>query len=81
MNAQSNHPSSDTTDPQFLGPEAGQQADGEEQGQSQMDANGSELHRYFSIARGALISVRSNGVTLSLSVVNMLQTLDASSPS
>ncbi len=31
MNAQSNHPSIDTTDPQFLGPEAGQQADGEEQ--------------------------------------------------
>ena len=31
MNAQSNHPSNDTTDPQFLGPEAGQQADGEEQ--------------------------------------------------
>ena len=31
MNAQSNHPSNDTTDPQFLGPEAGQQAGGEEQ--------------------------------------------------
>ena len=35
MNAQSNHPistsTSDTTDPQFLGPEAGQQAEGEEQ--------------------------------------------------
>ena len=31
MNAQSNHPSNDTTDPLFLGPEAGQQADGEEQ--------------------------------------------------
>ena len=28
MNAQSNHPSNDTTDPQFLGPEAGQQAGG-----------------------------------------------------
>jgi N-terminal domain of anti-restriction factor ArdC len=27
MNAQSNHPINDTTDPQFLGPEAGQQAD------------------------------------------------------
>jgi N-terminal domain of anti-restriction factor ArdC len=27
MNAQSNHPISDTNDPQFLGPEAGQQAD------------------------------------------------------
>ena len=31
MNAQSNHPINDTTDPQFLGPEAGQQAGGEEQ--------------------------------------------------
>ena len=31
MNAQSNHPSNDTTDPQFLGPEAGQQTGGEEQ--------------------------------------------------
>ena len=31
MNAQSNHPITDTTDPQFLGPEAGQQAGGEEQ--------------------------------------------------
>ena len=28
MNAQSNHPSNDTNDPQFLGPEAGQQAGG-----------------------------------------------------
>ena len=68
MNAQSNHPINDTTDPQFLGPEAGQQAGGKAGGESQsgseLDANGSELHRYFSIARGALISVRSNGVTL-----------------
>ena len=63
MNAQSNHPSNDTTDPQFLGPEAGQQAGGESQHGNELDANGSELHRYFSIARGALISVRSNGVT------------------
>ena len=31
MNAQSNHPSNDTTDPQFLGPEAGQQAGGFEE--------------------------------------------------
>ncbi len=66
MNAQSNHPINDTTDPQFLGPEAGQQAGGKAGGESgsELDANGSELHRYFSIARGALISVRSNGVTL-----------------
>ena len=64
MNAQSNHPINDTTDPQFLGPEAGQQAGGEGQGVSEMDANGAELHRYFSVARGALISIRSNGVTL-----------------
>ena len=64
MNAQSNHPSNDTTDPQFLGPEAGQQAGGETHTRSELDANGSELHRYFSVARGALISVRSNGVTL-----------------
>ena len=28
MNAQTNHPINDTTDPQFLGPEAGQQAEG-----------------------------------------------------
>ena len=64
MNAQSNHPTNDTTDPQFLGPEAGQQAGGEEQGGSELDSQGAELHRYFSIARGALISVRSDGVTL-----------------
>ena len=64
MNAQSNHPSNDTTDPLFLGPEAGQQAGGKGQCVNEMDANGTELHRYFSVARGALISVRSNGVTL-----------------
>ena len=68
MNAQSNHPirtsTTRTTDPQFLGPEAGQQAGGETHTRSELDANGSELHRYFSVARGALISVRSNGVTL-----------------
>ena len=68
MNAQSNHPirtsQTRTTDPQFLGPEAGQQAGGEGQRVNELDANGTELHRYFSVARGALISVRSNGVTL-----------------
>ena len=64
MNAQSNQPSNDTTDPRFLGPEAGQRAGGEEQSSSKLDSNGSELHRFFSIARGALISVRSNGVTI-----------------
>ena len=72
MNAQTNHPINNTTDPLFLGPEAGQQANGkaegtacgEEQCPSERDANGAELHRYFSIARAALISVRSNGVTL-----------------
>ena len=64
MNAQSNHPINDTTDPLFLGPEAGQQAGGESHTRSELDASGSELHRYFSVARGALISVRSNGVTL-----------------
>ena len=64
MNAQSNHPSNDITDPQFLGPEAGQQAGVEGHRRSALDANGSELHRYFSVARGALISVRLNGVTL-----------------
>ena len=31
MNAQSNHSTNDTTDPQFLGPEAGQQAGGFEE--------------------------------------------------
>ena len=74
MNAQSNHPirpsTTRTTDPQFLGPEAGQQAGVEGQDVSEMDANGSELHRYFSVARGALISVRSNGVTLCRQVDN-----------
>jgi hypothetical protein len=30
MNAQTNHPSNDTTDPHFLGPKAGQQAGMEE---------------------------------------------------
>ena len=64
MNTQSNHPINDTTDPQFLGPEAGQQAGGEAPCENELEANGLELHRYFSIARGALISVRSNGVTL-----------------
>ena len=64
MNAQSNHPITDTTDPQFLGPEAGQQAGGAGQCLSELDANGTELHRYLSVTRGALISVRSNGVTL-----------------
>ena len=42
MNAQSNHPSNDTTDPQFLGPEAGQQADGKEGG-SARDVQAHEL--------------------------------------
>ena len=64
MNAQTNHPSNDTTDPQFLGPEAGQQAGGGRQSSNELEANGLELHRYFSVARGALISIRSNGVTL-----------------
>ena len=71
MNTQSNHPitsQTHTTDPQFLGPEAGQQAGGECQSSSELNANGTELHRYFSIARGALISVGSNGVTLFLQV-------------
>ena len=68
MNTQTTHSINDTTDPQFLGPEAGQQAGGEEPGNGNsvcgLDQNGFELHRYFSVARGALISVRSNGVTL-----------------
>ena len=64
MNAQSNHPCNDTTDPRFLGPEAGQQAGGKGQRVNELDTNGTELHRYFSVARGALISVRSTGVTL-----------------
>ena len=42
MNAQSNHPSNDTTDPLFLGPEAGQQADGKEGG-SARDVQAHEL--------------------------------------
>ena len=38
MNAQSNHPINDTTDPLFLGPEAGQQAGGEGQGLQELMA-------------------------------------------
>ena len=34
MNAQSNHPSNDTTDPLFLGAEAGQQAGGKATGEA-----------------------------------------------
>ena len=64
MSEQTTHTTNDTVDPQFLGPEAGQQAGGEGQCVSELDANGSELHRYFSVARGGLISIRSNGVTL-----------------
>ena len=64
MSEQTTHTTNDTVDPQFLGLEAGQQAGGEGEGVSELDANGSELHRYFSVARGALISVRFNGVTL-----------------
>ena len=64
MSEQTTHTTNDTVDPQFLGPEGLQQAGGEKQGVSESHANGSELHRYFSVARGALISVRSNGVTL-----------------
>ena len=43
---------------------AGQPAGCESHRRDELDANGSELHRYFSVARGALITVRSNGVTL-----------------
>ena len=68
MNAQSNHPirtsKAHTTDPLFLGPEAGQQAGGETPIVNEGETDGLELHRYFSVARGALISVRSNGVIL-----------------
>ena len=46
MNAQSNHPisfpTSDTTDPLFLGPEAGQQAGGKE-GRNARDVQAHEL--------------------------------------
>ena len=55
MTAQSNQPNNDTTDSQFLGPEAGQQAGGEEHSGRDLAFNGSELHRYFSLSRGALI--------------------------
>ena len=64
MSEQTTHTTNDTVDPQFLGPEAGQQAGGEGHCVSELDANGTELHRYLSVARGALISIRSNGVTL-----------------
>ena len=64
MSEQKTHTANDTVGPQFLGPEAGHQAGGEGECVSELDANGSELHRYFSQARGALISIRSNGVIL-----------------
>ena len=64
MSALTNPSTGNTHEAQFLAPETGQQAGGECHTRSELDANGSELHRYFSVARGALISVRSNGVTL-----------------
>ena len=64
MNAQTTHTTNDTVDPQFLGPEAGQQAGVGSHDICELEPNGSEMHRYFSVARGALISIRSNGVTL-----------------
>ena len=64
MSEQTTHSTNDTVVPQFLGPEAGQQAEGGGKRVSELDANGTELHRYFSVTRGALISIRSNGVTL-----------------
>ena len=42
MNAQSNHPINVTTDPQFLGPEAGQQAGGKE-GENAREVQAHEL--------------------------------------
>ena len=55
MSEQTTHTTNDIVDPQFLGPEAGQQAGGEGQCADELGANGTELHRYFSVARGALI--------------------------
>ena len=40
MSDQTTHTSNDTVDPQFLGPEAGQQARGEGEGASVLDSNG-----------------------------------------
>ena len=68
MSEQDTHTTNDTVDPQFLGPEAGQQAGSKGQCVNELGANGTELHRYFSVARSSLISVRSNGVTLSRQV-------------
>jgi hypothetical protein len=39
MNAQTNHPINNTTDPQFLGPEAGQQAGGQKRHKTIASAN------------------------------------------
>ena len=47
MSEQTTHTTNDPVDPRFLGPEAGQQAGGERQDASELNANGSELHRYF----------------------------------
>ena len=44
MNAQSNHPSNDTTDPQFLGPEAGPQAEGQAGGRAEGNARDVQAH-------------------------------------
>jgi len=44
MNAQSNHPSHDTTDPQFLGPEAGPQAVEKEGGRAEGNARDVQAH-------------------------------------
>jgi hypothetical protein len=40
MNAQTNHPINNTTDPQFLGPEAGQQANGKAEGKTERKSAG-----------------------------------------
>ena len=60
MSEQNTHTTNDTVDPQFLGPEAGQQAGGGGQYVSEFAANGTKLHRYFSVARCALIQAREN---------------------
>ena len=47
MSEQTTHTTNDTIDPQFLGPEASQQAGGETSGVSELDVNGLELHRFL----------------------------------
>jgi hypothetical protein len=53
MSEQDTHSTNDTVDRQVLGPEAGQQAGGGGQCVSELDANGSQLHRFRALSEVA----------------------------